>query len=171
MLHLLRLQTASGFNNCQWCSQQWNFLQALLWQKFRAQRIRIWRIKCTFTLGRWTRTICRWPGAVSRNKALLVYTDAYFSMFILRVDFMPSPRGGGNPNDLKCCPRCGCNVYEAEKLIAAGRVKTSKDQLAPCTLFETYWKKSHFTIVSTGSIIAILALFLVLKFKYRRLPI
>ena len=68
------------------------------------------------------------------------FTDALtISLFIPRVDFMPSPRGvGGNPNDLKCCPRCGCNVYEAEKLIAAGRVKTLKDQLAPGTVFEIH---------------------------------
>ena len=65
MLHLLRLQTAPGFNNCQWCSQQWNILQSLLWQKFRAQRIRIWGIKCTCPYGWWTRTICRRPVAVS----------------------------------------------------------------------------------------------------------
>ena len=78
-------------------------------------------------------------------------------MFILRVDFMPSPRGvGGNPNDLKCCPRCGCNVYEAEKLIAAGRVKTLKYQLAPGTVFENH-KKVSFNIASEASYVYILS--------------
>jgi len=53
--------------------------------------------------------------------ALLAGEPGQFADDRVPVDFMPSPRGGGNPNDLKCCPRCGCNVYEAEKLIAAGR--------------------------------------------------
>ena len=44
-------------------------------------------------------------------------------MSFLRVDFMPSPKGSVNQTrDPKGCLRCDYPVYEAEKLIAAGRV-------------------------------------------------
>jgi hypothetical protein len=39
-----------------------------------------------------------------------------------RVDFLPTDRETKS-KDGKGCLRCGYNVYEAEKLIAAGRVR------------------------------------------------
>ena len=52
-----------------------------------------------------------------------MYLNVFFAnLFVFsRVDFMPAPKGGmvRSPGG---CLRCGHSVYEAEKLIAAGRV-------------------------------------------------
>ena len=45
--------------------------------------------------------------------------------FFFRVDFLPAPKGGQVKNP-RGCLRCGYSVYEAEKLIAAGRVSNLK---------------------------------------------
>ena len=47
-----------------------------------------------------------------------------FYVLIFRVDFLPAPKSGFGKNPQGCL-RCGYSVYEAEKLIAAGRVRIS----------------------------------------------
>ena len=50
-------------------------------------------------------------------------TKDIFALFF-RVDFLPAPKSGFGKNPQGCL-RCGYSVYEAEKLIAAGRVRIS----------------------------------------------
>ena len=55
----------------------------------------------------------------SKNKSFQSLYNCLKIFF--RVDFLPAPRAGLSKNP-KGCLRCGYSVYEAEKLIAAGRV-------------------------------------------------
>ena len=47
--------------------------------------------------------------------------EIIFVFHFFRVDFLPAPKSGFGKNPQGCL-RCGYSVYEAEKLIAAGRV-------------------------------------------------
>jgi len=61
--------------------------------------------------------------------ALMAAEPGQLSDDRVQVDFIPAKNGaengtlngGGNKADTRCCLRCGCMVYEAEKMIAAGR--------------------------------------------------
>ena len=57
--------------------------------------------------------------------------------FFFRVDFLPAPKGGQAKNP-RGCLRCGYSVYEAEKLIAAGRV-SNLDVSKKTRLAATAW--------------------------------
>ena len=62
--------------------------------------------------------------------------EIIFVFHFFRVDFLPAPKSGFGKNPQGCL-RCGYSVYEAEKLIAAGRVSNPN----MCTLHKIFFAR------------------------------
>ena len=46
----------------------------------------------------------------------------YLDYFVHRTEFMPNKKSAKAMSGEAACPRCGCPVFEAEKMIAANKV-------------------------------------------------